>query len=254
MDESHKSSPQDQLGVFTYQSLTLIRILVVCSVTLNRFQCNESQCLTPKSPSPGVEPGTWGWGPQILIYFINRHCSPPKCFPVRELNAALEGGTCGWSQQILIQCIDLHCSCPKPSKLRDSNPGLVVESHKSSPLDQLGVFTYQSLTLMRILIICSNALNRFQSNRKHLLDCKIVHSPRVELGSCGWKPKTLTARPTGTVHSSILNYDALVGHLFCCIAVNFQLIKGLAGLQNFSQSGSRTRDLGVGLEREISKS
>ena len=105
--ESHKSSPLDQLGVFTYQSLTLIRILVVCSLALNRFQGNESQCSTPKSPSPGVEPGTWGWGPQILIYFINRHCSPPKCFTVRELN-----------------------------------PGLVGERHKSSPLDQLGVLTY----------------------------------------------------------------------------------------------------------------
>ena len=69
--------------------------------------------------------------------------------------------------------------------VRELNPGLVGESHKSSPLDQLGVFTYQSLTLMRILIIFSVALNRFQSNRKHLLDCKIVHSPRVELGPCG---------------------------------------------------------------------
>ena len=119
------------------------------------------------------------------------------------------------------------------------------ESHQSSPLDQLGVFTYQSLTLMCILIICSVALNRFQSNRRYWLVCKIVHSPIVEFGLCGWKPKILTARPTGTVHSSILNYDALLGRLFSYLAFDFQLIKGLAGLQNFSQSGNRTRDLRV---------
>ena len=69
-----------------------------------------------------------------------------------------------------------------------------------------------------------------------MLDCKIVHSPIVEFGPCGRKPKILTARPTGTAHSSILNYDALVGRLFSYLAVDFQLIKGLAGLQNFSQS------------------
>ena len=128
--ESHKSSPLDQLGVFTYQSLTLIRILVVCSLTLNRFQCNESQCLTPKSPSPGVEPGTWGWVPQILVYFVNWHCSPPKYFPVRELNA-----------------------------------GLVGESHKSLPLDQLGLglFTLQSSILMLMLVACSVALQSISS-------------------------------------------------------------------------------------------
>ena len=195
MDESHKSSPLDQLGVFTHQSLTLIRILVVCSVTLNRFQCNESQCSTPKSPSPGVERGTWGWGPQILFYFINRHCSPPKCFPVRELNPGLEGGVL---------------------RVKSANPN----------------------SMYRLTLLLSKTFN----------------TTGVELGPCGWKLKILTARPTGTVHSWILNSDALVGRLFCCIAVDFQLIKGLAGLQNFSQSGSRTRDLRVGLECEISKS
>ena len=130
VDESHKSSPLDQLGVFTYQSLTLVRILVVCSVTLNRFQCNESQCLTPKSPSPGVEPGTWGWVPQILVYFVNWHCSPAKYFPVRELN-----------------------------------PGLVGERHKSLPLDQLGLglYTLQSSILMLILVACSVALQSISS-------------------------------------------------------------------------------------------
>ena len=178
MDESHKSSPLDQLGVFTYQSLTLIRILVVCSVTLNRFQCNESQCLTPKSPSPGVEPGTWGWVPQILVYFVNWHCSPPKYFPVRELNPGLEG-----------------------------------ESHKSSPLDQLGVFTYQSLTLIRILVVFSVTLNRFQCNESQCLTPKSP-SPGVEPGTWGWKPQILTARPTGSVHVSIPNSYSDFGRLF----------------------------------------
>ena len=70
-------------------------------------------------------------------------------------------------------------------------------------------------------------------------------SPGVEPGPCGWEQQFLTARPTQTVHSSILNSDALVGRLFCYIPVDFQLIKGLAGLQTFSQSGSRTRDLRV---------
>ena len=59
------------------------------------------------------------------------------------------------------------------------------------------------------------------------------------------KAKILTSGSIGTVHSSILNSDALVGRLFCYIAVDFQLIKGLAGLQTFSQSGNRTRDLWV---------
>ena len=89
-----------------------------------------------------------------------------------------------------------------------------------------------------------------------LLTSKIFPSPGVEPGPCVWEAQIVTARPTGTgtVHSSILNSDAHVGRLFCCIAVDFQLIKGLAGLQIFSQSGSRTRDLRVGLECEISKS
>ena len=81
--------------------------------------------------------------------------------------------------------------------------------------------------------------------RLTLLLSKTFNTTGVEPGTCGWKPKVLTARPTGTVHSSILNSDALVGRLVCCIAVDFQLIKDLAGLQNFSQSGSRTRDLRV---------
>ena len=139
--------------------------------------------------------------------------------------------------------------------VRESNPALEGESHKSSPLDQLGVFTYQSLTLIRILVVCSLTLNRFQCNESQCLTPKSP-SPGVEPGTCGWKPQIVTARPTGTgtVHSSILNSDAHVGRLFCCIAVDFQLIKCLAGLQIFSQSGSRTRDLRVGLECEISKS
>ena len=141
LDESHKSSLLDQLGVFTYQSLTLIRILVVCSVTMNRFQCNESQCLTPKSPSPGVEPGTWGWGPQILIYFINRHCSPPKCFPVRELIPGLEGGVL---------------------RVKSANPN----------------------SMYRLTLLLSKTFN----------------TTGVEPGTCGWKPRILTARPTGSVH------------------------------------------------------
>ena len=41
----------------------------------------------------------WGWGPQIVIQFINRHCSS-KYFPVRERNP----GFVGVNRQINWEC------------------------------------------------------------------------------------------------------------------------------------------------------
>ena len=170
-------------------------------------------------PSPGVEPGPCGWEPQILT-------------------ARPTGTVHSWilNSDALVVC--LFCYIAVDFQLIKGLAGLQNFSQSGS----------------RTLDLRVRSANPNLVYQQTLLPFKIFPSPGVEPGPCGWKPQILTARPTGTVHSSILNSDALVGRLFGCIAVDFQLIKYFAGLQNFSQSGSRTRDLRVGLAGEVSKS
>ena len=111
------------------------------------------------------------------------------------------------------------------------NPGLVGESHKSLPLGQLGVFRYQSLTLIRLLVACSVALNRFQSNRRPCWFAESFTVPESNSGILGESQHPSLWIDWECSLFSILNSNAFVGCLFCCIGIDLKVMKVSPRLQ-----------------------
>ena len=53
----------------------------------------------------------WGWGLQMLIQFINRHCSSSKYFPVRERNPGFVGENrqINWEWSLFLSRLSSAC-------------------------------------------------------------------------------------------------------------------------------------------------